>query len=242
MHVGAGTASVLEYGCQARHTPSTGPFTDDEICLQGVELASNADEQPRQAPPRRRRPPGLVDDAYTDSEDMGSAEAAGDDVHYPGGVSDNARDGGGDGRGSQSARAEAAGGDARSAGGAGSAWHGVGGPSSGTGGGGGHARAGGDAGVWQARSGVRFGQTGAGRESARTQGAAPARGPGVRALNFDNGDGADGGGGLQAPAAPAEGGDVQDDQGLRVASRYLAARMADDDEEAAGDDAIPATP
>ena len=99
-------------------------------------------ERPRAGPERRRRPPGLMDDAGDESQGEGaSAEACGDDVHAPGAVMDPGPD------------ADADPGVAMRAGTSGRA-------------GGGAAAAGSGPGQWDARGHMRFGQGGAGLRGA----------------------------------------------------------------------------
>lgn len=166
-------------------------------------------ERPRAGPERRRRPPGLMDDAGDESDGEGaSAEACGDDVHDPGAMMDPGPDPdpnpGVDMRAGTSERA-----------------------------GGGADGAGGGPGQWDARGHMRFGQGGAGLRAAG-QGAGGAE-PGSRA----GGSIAGLAGRLDELGEDSEGGDMR---APPVASRYLAARMQDDDEDAPDGDAIPGTP
>ena len=166
-------------------------------------------ERLRGAPERRRRPPGLMDDAGDESEGEGaSAEACGDDVHDPGAMVGPGPDP--DPHSDAEVRAGTSG---RAGGGADVAGSGFG--------------------QWDARGRTRFGQGGAGLQAAG-QGVgglepAPRAGGGLAGLA----------GRLDEPGEDSEGGDMR---APPVASRYLAARMQDDDEDAPDGDAIPGTP
>ena len=170
---------------------------------------NTSSERPRAGPERRRRPPGLMDDAGDESEGEGaSAEACGDDVHDPGAMMDPGPDpdphSGVELRAGNSGRA-----------------------------GGGADVDGGGSGQWDARGRMRFGQGGAGLRAAG-QGAG-----GFEPGPFAGGALAGLAGRLDEPGEDSEGGDMR---APPVASRYLAARMQDDDEDAPDGDAIPGTP
>lgn len=166
-------------------------------------------ERPRAGPERRRRPPGLMDDAGDESEGEGaSAEACGDDVHDPGAMMDPGPD-----PDPHSGAETRAGTSGRALGGADVAGSG--------------------SGQWDARGHLRFGQGSAGLRAA-------GQGAGGLELGLCAGGGLAGlAGRLDEPGEDSEGGDMR---APPVASRYLAARMQDDDEDAPDGDAIPGTP